>query len=72
LRDQIAETFDGEEVRVLIIEVDGHDGDIGGQVRIAKGGDDDVVLLDGLVAVGLDQVSKGKWAKRWEVCVRLR
>jgi hypothetical protein len=54
LRNQIAETFDGEEGGVLIIEVDGHDGDIGRQLRIAEGGNDDVVVLGGLVVVRLD------------------
>lgn len=63
LRDEIAKAVDGEEVGVVVVEVDGHDGDKGREVGVAEGGDDDVVVLGRLVGVGLEGVSRamGSW-----------
>lgn len=59
LGDEVAEAFDGEQVGIVVVEVDGHDGHKRGQQGVAEGRDDDVVVFSSLVGVGLRVV--GQW-----------
>lgn len=57
LWNQVAEAFHGEEIGVLEVEVDGHDGDVGSEILVAQCRYNNVVVFSRLVGVGLGMVS---------------